>query len=43
MLFRSNPGTSPKRIIAAKGSWDSPMVDIEFQDDGPVEYEEEPE
>ena len=37
------PGTSPKRIIAAKGSWDSPMVDIEFQDDGPVEYEEEQE
>ena len=37
------PGTSPKRIIAAKGSWDSPMVDIEFQDDGPVEYEEAPE
>ena len=36
-------GTSTKRIIAAKGSWDSPMVDIEFQDDGPVEYEEEPE
>ena len=36
-------GTSPKRIIAAKGSWDSPMVDIEFQDDGPVEYEEAPE
>lgn len=38
-----NPGTSHKRIIAAKGSWDSPMVDIEFQDDGPVEYEEAPE
>ena len=38
-----SPGTSPKRIIAAKGSWDSPMVDIEFQDDGPVEYEEAPE
>ena len=37
------PGTSPKRIIAAKGSWDSAMVDIEFQDDGPVEYEEAPE
>ena len=36
-------GTSTKRIIAAKGSWDSPMVDIEFQDDGPVEYEEAPE
>ena len=36
-------GTSHKRIIAAKGSWDSAMVDIEFQDDGPVEYEEAPE
>lgn len=37
------PGTTTKRIIAAKGSWDSAMVDIEFQDDGPVEYEEAPE
>lgn len=37
------PGTSPKRIIAAKGSWDSAMVVLEFQDDGPVEYEEEQE
>ena len=37
------PGTTSKRIISAKGSWVSSMVDIEFQDDGPVEYEEEPE
>ena len=26
-------GTSPKRIISAKGSWSSAMVDLEFQDD----------
>ena len=35
-------GTTTKRIIAAKGSWDSNLVDLEFQDDGPIEYEEEP-
>lgn len=37
------PGTTSKRIISAKGSWVSSMVDLEFQDDGPVEHEEEPE
>lgn len=37
------PGTTSKRIISAKGGWVSSMVDLEFQDDGPVEYEEEPE
>ncbi|HJF51263.1 MAG TPA: hypothetical protein K8W24_15985 [Brachybacterium paraconglomeratum] len=35
------PGTTAKRIISAKGSWKSAMVDLEFQDDGPVEYEDE--
>ena len=33
-------GTTEKRIIAAKGGLDSAMADLEFQDDGPVEYEE---
>ena len=40
------PGTTTKRIISAKGSWSSAMVDLEFQDDSiptPDDYEEEPE
>lgn len=34
-------GTTSKRIISAKGSWSSAMVDLEFQDDGPIEYDDE--
>lgn len=34
-------GTTPKRIISAKGSWTSATVDLEFQDDGPIDYEDE--
>ena len=39
-------GTSPKRIISAKGSWSSAMVDLEFQDDAiptPDDYLDEEE
>ena len=39
-------GTSPKRIISAKGSWSSAMVDLEFQDDAiptPDDYQDEEE
>ena len=39
-------GTSPKRIISAKGSWSSAMVDLEFQDDAiptPYDYLDEEE
>lgn len=33
-------GTTGKRIIAAKGDLSSAMVDLEFQDDGPITYQE---
>ena len=33
-------GTTDKRIIAAEGDWGGGLVDLEFQDDGPIEYEE---
>ena len=39
-------GTSQKRIISAKGSWSSAMVDLEFQDDAiptPDDYSDEEE
>lgn len=34
-------GTRPMRIISAKGSWTSTMVDLEFQSDAAETFEEE--